>query len=48
MMKRAIVIPDKMLVPVVAPGMKERYFLATDEVTSRCLVVLEIIAPLAG
>jgi hypothetical protein len=28
--------------------MKERYFLATDRVTSRCLVVLEIIASLAG
>jgi hypothetical protein len=42
------VIPDKMLVPVITPGMKKRYYLATDRVASGGLVVLEIIAPLIG
>ena len=41
-------IPDKVLVPVITPGMKKRYDLATNRVVSGSLVVLEIIAPLAG
>ena len=39
-------IPDKMLVPTVASGMKERHLLTTNRVTGCCLVVLEIIASL--
>ena len=41
-------IPDKMLVPSITPGMKQRYDLAANRIASGGLIVLEIIAPLAG
>ncbi len=37
-----------MLVPGITPGMKKRYDLATDRIVSYGLIVLEIIASLAG
>ena len=41
-------IPYKMLVPGITPGMKQRYDLAANRIASDGLIILEIIAPLAG